>query len=52
MRKQMPLIEEAPIVAVGFAVAVVGAAAYAAALGTSRAVLYLTHLDRRGPTTH
>lgn len=52
MRKQMPLIEEAPVVAVGFAVAVVGAAAYAAALGTSRAILYLTHLDRRGQTPH
>ncbi|MDQ6855736.1 MAG: hypothetical protein M3Z57_01515 [Candidatus Dormibacteraeota bacterium] len=50
--KQMNLIEEAPLVAVGFAVAAVGALAYATALGTSRAVLYLTHLDRRAPAAH
>jgi hypothetical protein len=50
--KEMPLIAEAPVIVVGLAVAAVGAAAYAAVLGTTRAVLHLTGLDRPTAATH
>ena len=49
---QMPLIAEAPVIVVGLAVAAVGAVAYAAVLGTTRAVLHLTGLDRPTAATH
>ena len=50
--KQMPLIEEAPLIVLGFAAATIGAAAYAAVLGATRVVLYVTGADREAPATH
>lgn len=50
--KQRPLIEEVPMVVIGFAAATVGALAYGAVLGTSRAFLHLTGQDHRSPATH
>ncbi len=50
--KQMPLIEEVPLIVVGLAAAAVGAAVYGAVLGTTRAVLHVTGADHRTPVTH
>lgn len=50
--KQLPLIEEAPLIVAGLAVAAVGAVAYAAVLGTTRVVLHLAGLDRSTAAPH
>ena len=47
--KQLPLIEEAPIIVVGLAVASAAALAAAAVAGTARLFLRLTRLDRPTP---
>jgi hypothetical protein len=50
--KQMPLIEEAPLIVVGFAAATIGAAVYAAVLGATRVVLHVIGADQDTPATH
>lgn len=50
--KQMPMIEEVPIIVVGMAAAAIGAVVYGAVLGTARAVLHVTGADHRTPATH
>ena len=50
--KQLPLIEEAPLIVAGLAVAAIGAVAYAAVLGTTRAFFHVTGLDHRNAATH
>jgi hypothetical protein len=50
--KRMPLIEEAPLIVIGFAAATIGAAVYAAVLGATRVVLHMTGTDHEAPTTH
>ena len=47
--KQLPLIEEAPIIVVGLAVASAAAIAAAATAGTVRVLMRLTGLDRPTP---
>ncbi|MEO8898792.1 MAG: hypothetical protein ABI352_05000 [Candidatus Dormibacter sp.] len=50
--KQMPLIEEAPLIVVGLAAAAIGAAVYGAILGTTRVVLHVVGADHKAPATH
>jgi hypothetical protein len=50
--KNMPLIEEAPLIFVGLAAATIGAAVYAAILGATRVALHVTGTDRETPATH
>ena len=50
--KQIPLIEEVPIIVVGLAAAAVGAAVYGAVLGTARVALHVSGQDHRSPATH
>ena len=47
--KQLPLIEEAPLIVVGLAVASAAALAAAALTATARVVMRLTKLDRPTP---
>lgn len=49
--KQMPLIEEAPLIVIGLAAATIGAGVYAAVLGATRVVLHVTGADHEAPPT-